>query len=199
MSTLSFPTPRVSRRTLVRSGLAGAALLPLGSRAGVSAGSARPDGPALTRRQATASSPAGWRTWYLTSPGELRPPAPLHEHGPAQPLDRGIEGGDGAPRTQRDHGARDRERDAPLERGRREVHIRNDRPQVEVRGEERAEEHRLARHEEDDRPHARREARRLGVEACLVHRKPLTRPLAGRFPRVLFPPHAAVRCRQRYR
>ena len=30
----------------------------------------------LTRWQETASSPDGWRTWYLTSPDELRPKAP---------------------------------------------------------------------------------------------------------------------------
>ncbi len=30
----------------------------------------------MARRQETAASPAGWRTWYLSSPDELRPAAP---------------------------------------------------------------------------------------------------------------------------
>src|SRR5205807_4792384 len=42
----------------------------------------------------------------------------------------------------------------------------------EVRGEKRAEEERFARDEQDDRPHARRDSRRLGLDAGLVRRQP---------------------------
>src|SRR3712207_2436101 len=53
-----------SRRTLVGSGLATAALLRLGA------------SPALGARQETASDPTTWRTWLLESVDELRPAAP---------------------------------------------------------------------------------------------------------------------------
>ncbi len=69
-------SPRFSRRLLVGSSLAGAALLPLGSGHHAAAAPTRAAAPARARRQETATSPAGWRTWYLTSPDELRPAAP---------------------------------------------------------------------------------------------------------------------------
>ncbi|MCC2628581.1 MAG: phosphoesterase PA-phosphatase related protein, partial [Thermomicrobiales bacterium] len=75
MSTPSHASPRVSRRLLVGSSLAGAALLPLapGPRTAAPAAAA----PArVARRQEPATSPAGWRTWLLSSPDELRPAAP---------------------------------------------------------------------------------------------------------------------------
>jgi membrane-associated phospholipid phosphatase len=53
-----------SRRTLVGSGLATAALLRLGAP------------PALGVRQETAADPTTWRTWLLDSADELRPAAP---------------------------------------------------------------------------------------------------------------------------
>ncbi|MCD6034020.1 MAG: phosphoesterase PA-phosphatase related protein, partial [Thermomicrobiales bacterium] len=76
MSTPSHASPRVSRRLLVGSSLAGAALLPLAS--GPRAAVAPPAAAAarVARRQETAASPAGWRTWLLSSPDELRPAAP---------------------------------------------------------------------------------------------------------------------------
>ncbi|HKG27220.1 MAG TPA: phosphatase PAP2 family protein [Thermomicrobiales bacterium] len=76
MSTRSSQSARVSRRLLVGSSLAGAALLPLGSGRRASARPAGATVPALSRRQETVASPAGWRTWYLTSPDELRPATP---------------------------------------------------------------------------------------------------------------------------
>jgi membrane-associated phospholipid phosphatase len=75
MTTPSHASPRVSRRLLVGSSLAGAALLPLapGPRTAAPAAAA----PArVARRQEPATSPAGWRTWLLSSPDELRPAAP---------------------------------------------------------------------------------------------------------------------------
>jgi membrane-associated phospholipid phosphatase len=53
-----------SRRTLVGSGLAAAALVRLGAP------------PALGARQESAADPTTWRTWLLESVDELRPPAP---------------------------------------------------------------------------------------------------------------------------
>jgi membrane-associated phospholipid phosphatase len=76
MTTHSITTSRLSRRMLVRSSLAGAALLPLESLPDATAGAERTAGAPLPRRQAAAVSPAGWRTWYLATPDELRPPAP---------------------------------------------------------------------------------------------------------------------------
>jgi len=71
MSTPSTSSPRFSRRLLVGSSLAGAALLPLGSvRRGAAVAS-----PAI-HRQDIATPPTGWRTWVLNAPDELRPPAP---------------------------------------------------------------------------------------------------------------------------
>ena len=71
MSTRSSSSPRFSRRLLVGSSLAGAALLPLGSTRPAAAAASHP-----SRRQDAATSPAGWRTWILSAPDELRPPAP---------------------------------------------------------------------------------------------------------------------------
>src|SRR5687768_14822122 len=76
MSMHSSPSARFSRRLLVGSSLAGAALLPLGSGRHAVAAPARTAAPARARHQETATTPAGWRTWYLTSPDELRPAAP---------------------------------------------------------------------------------------------------------------------------
>jgi membrane-associated phospholipid phosphatase len=76
MSIHSSPSPRFSRRLLVGSSLAGAALLPLASGHRASAGPAGAVAARVARRQETATSPAGWRTWLLASPDELRPPAP---------------------------------------------------------------------------------------------------------------------------
>ncbi|HEU0116217.1 MAG TPA: phosphatase PAP2 family protein, partial [Thermomicrobiales bacterium] len=69
----SFPTPRLSRRALVGASLAGAAILPLTSIQRTLAG---PPGGGAPLGAAAASSPPSWRTWVLTSAGELRPAAP---------------------------------------------------------------------------------------------------------------------------
>lgn len=76
MSTLLSASPRFSRRQLVGSSLAGAALVPLGSLGQAAASTGSLTAPSLVRRQDAASSPAGWRTWVLSAPDELRPPAP---------------------------------------------------------------------------------------------------------------------------
>lgn len=76
MSKRLSTSPRFSRRLLVGSSLAGAALLPLGSGRPAVAGPAGAASPAPVRRQETATSPDGWRTWHLTAPDELRPAAP---------------------------------------------------------------------------------------------------------------------------
>jgi hypothetical protein len=82
MATNSDTSQRLSRRTLVGSGLAGAALLPLDPalRARVAATQFPVQAGAP---MAAAATPAGWRTWYLTSPSELRPPNP----GPPTPAE----------------------------------------------------------------------------------------------------------------
>ena len=56
--------PSFSRRALVGSGLAAAAILRLGT------------SPALGARQEGASDPTTWRTWLLDAVDELRPAAP---------------------------------------------------------------------------------------------------------------------------
>jgi membrane-associated phospholipid phosphatase len=76
MSMSSVASSRLSRRTLVRSSLASVAFLPIGSSPAVRAAPASMVTSRVARRQETASSPAGWRTWLLTSPDELRPAAP---------------------------------------------------------------------------------------------------------------------------
>ena len=80
MATPAFPSSgsssRVSRRLLVGSSLAGAALLPLGAASRAAAGPARAVTSPRRRFQEAPASPAGWRTWLLTSPDELRPTAP---------------------------------------------------------------------------------------------------------------------------
>jgi membrane-associated phospholipid phosphatase len=76
MSRSSFSHFRLSRRTLVGSGVASAAFLPLRSRPEVAAHQAGGTFPTAARYQEAASSPEGWHTWYLTSPDELRPAAP---------------------------------------------------------------------------------------------------------------------------
>ena len=73
---MSSRTPRFSRRALVGSGLAGAALLPLGSLTSA-AGPAQARAATLAvRRQGASAGPDGWRTWHLTTPDELRPAKP---------------------------------------------------------------------------------------------------------------------------
>ena len=76
MSTRPTTFSRVSRRTLNASSLTGAAARPLGPAHHVEAAPNRPLEATRLRRQAAAQSPEGWRTWYLTSPDEIRPAAP---------------------------------------------------------------------------------------------------------------------------
>jgi membrane-associated phospholipid phosphatase len=57
-------------------GLAGAALWPLGSPGRAAAAPIPASGTSVTPYQGPTTAPAGWRTWLLTSPDELRPPAP---------------------------------------------------------------------------------------------------------------------------
>jgi membrane-associated phospholipid phosphatase len=61
---LSASLPSFSRRALVGSGLAAAAVLRLGT------------SPALSARQEGASDPTTWRTWLLDTVDEVRPAAP---------------------------------------------------------------------------------------------------------------------------
>lgn len=70
MATLRSPSPRVTRRLLLQSSLAGAASVGYGSRTAF----AYQATPAPVEEE--SPSPAGWRTWYLTAPDELRPAAP---------------------------------------------------------------------------------------------------------------------------
>ena len=73
MSTPSHGSPRFTRRLLLGSSLAGAALVTsMPNHRAV----AQPVAARLAWRQETTPSPTGWRTWYLASPGELRPTAP---------------------------------------------------------------------------------------------------------------------------
>jgi membrane-associated phospholipid phosphatase len=69
-------SPRVSRRLLVGSGLAGAAVLPLASLRRASAVPARSSVSPSIKFQGAVSSPDGWPTWYLSAPDEFRPAAP---------------------------------------------------------------------------------------------------------------------------
>ena len=75
MAGPSTPSSRFTRRLLVGSSLAGATLLPMTARHGVVA---QQGAAPLTRQQdaTPTSTPTGWRTWYLTSPDELRPASP---------------------------------------------------------------------------------------------------------------------------
>lgn len=66
-----------SRRTLLGSSLAAAALTPLGSTRTVTAAPGAKIGPAVAVRQDASSDPTTWRTWVLASADELRPAAPL--------------------------------------------------------------------------------------------------------------------------
>jgi hypothetical protein len=66
----------LSRRALVGSGLAAGALLTLGDARRALAAPSVVARPALSVRSDVTSGPAGWRTWYLKSPDELRPGAP---------------------------------------------------------------------------------------------------------------------------
>ena len=61
---LSASLPSFTRRALVGSGLAAAAILRLGT------------SPALGARQEASSDPTTWRTWLLDAVDELRPAAP---------------------------------------------------------------------------------------------------------------------------
>lgn len=76
MSTRDVSSSRLSRRLLLGSSLAGTALLPLVPLHRVTARPADTVVAPAARWQESAASPAGWRTWYLTSPDELRPAAP---------------------------------------------------------------------------------------------------------------------------
>lgn len=76
MPSFEAPLSRVSRRRLMGAGLTGAALLPLGSLGRATAAPTRAPSASAARLQETATSPAGWHTWILSSPDELRPPAP---------------------------------------------------------------------------------------------------------------------------
>jgi hypothetical protein len=76
MSTSPISSSRLSRRALVGSSLAAGAVLPLGNVGRVLAAPAAAARPALSLRAAATTGPAGWRTWYLKTPDELRPAAP---------------------------------------------------------------------------------------------------------------------------
>jgi membrane-associated phospholipid phosphatase len=76
MNRLNARSPRFSRRTLMGAGLGGAAMVPLGPVGRASATPVRATGEPVARMQETATSPASWRTWLLTSAHELRPAAP---------------------------------------------------------------------------------------------------------------------------
>ena len=73
MSTPSIPMIRLSRRALVASSVAGAALAHVAPRHQVLAQSSTPDTTSPPPAADSAGSPAAWRTWILTSPDELRP------------------------------------------------------------------------------------------------------------------------------
>jgi membrane-associated phospholipid phosphatase len=64
LQTLSVSSRGITRRTLLGSSLAAAAMAPL-SRA-----------PVLSARQEVSADPTTWHTWILDAPDELRPPAP---------------------------------------------------------------------------------------------------------------------------
>lgn len=80
MSQTDLSRAAISRRRLVRSTVAGAALLPFAGLPDVRAAAALPEmrtAPTVAPRPITAqASPATWRTWLLTTPDQLRPPAP---------------------------------------------------------------------------------------------------------------------------
>ena len=76
MTVRSLSSAHVSRRALVGSSLAGAILAPIGTFALASANPGSVSAPSFFRNQDAAASPENWRTWYLTSPDELRPDAP---------------------------------------------------------------------------------------------------------------------------
>ncbi|MFN8591139.1 MAG: vanadium-dependent haloperoxidase [Thermomicrobiales bacterium] len=79
MSRTHTLRPVISRRGLLQSSLAGAALLPFATLPEANAASAWSEARgALTapRRMQDASHPALWRTWLLTTPDQLRPEAP---------------------------------------------------------------------------------------------------------------------------
>lgn len=75
MASLIRPAFGFSRRTLVGGSLAGAALLPL-SPFRAAAGPLAPLPTVSARAAAGKDAPDGWRTWHLSSPGELRPANP---------------------------------------------------------------------------------------------------------------------------
>ncbi len=66
-----------SRRALIGSGLAAAALTPLGSARLTAAVTGAAAAPARGAWQDDATDPTTWRTWVLASADELRPAAPL--------------------------------------------------------------------------------------------------------------------------
>jgi len=76
MSSFKSLSPRFSRRALVGSSLAGAALLPLGSLQRAAAEPALAHRSRSALQAVSATSPAGWRTWHLKTSDELRPAKP---------------------------------------------------------------------------------------------------------------------------
>ena len=73
MATLHPSSSRVSRRLLLQSSLAGAGSVYLGSRL---TASARAQGAEASPEPDDGDGPGRWRTWYLSTPAELRPEAP---------------------------------------------------------------------------------------------------------------------------
>jgi membrane-associated phospholipid phosphatase len=76
MSMPAVSVTRLSRRALVASSSATAALASLVPLHQALAHSSTPTAPSLQPAAATGFSPTTWRTWLLTSPDELRPGAP---------------------------------------------------------------------------------------------------------------------------
>jgi hypothetical protein len=78
MATGTGGSGRFSRRALVGTGLAGTTMLalPFGSAHRAVAAPRGPLASVPARRQTSATSPDGWRTWLLSSPDELRPAKP---------------------------------------------------------------------------------------------------------------------------
>src|SRR3712207_461648 len=76
MSRPSMPMIRLSRRALVASSAASAALAHLVPRQLVLAQSSTPTAASPPPAAENGVSPAAWRTWILASPDELRPAAP---------------------------------------------------------------------------------------------------------------------------
>jgi len=76
--SVSVAQNRLSRRALVGSSLAGAAVIGLspGRSASAAATPSHASGVTLLSQSAPSTSPSAWRTWLLESPDELRPDKP---------------------------------------------------------------------------------------------------------------------------